>query len=996
VSFPSSRFVDLQKWIESVVKSDIDLLMIPLTSSSKKSPFKHQYISEKSGIPLPTLGYFIEPLAPILVEALKKKGWLVDGVPLLEQDIVRRLRLLLLNFKENKALLKTKDLVVKNSLNKRAIYGLLGGGTQVENSYPYAVKYYNEEFEPAVFELLEDNAIYDRSDYMTFAERKKSLKYRRGRGDLAKDISSFVEKFIDESDFKTLLKVQCQQSKGKDDCLLNLSWVARQINQLGDSDYQDTLGGSISAHYYALLPLEDKLKSEGVWIEGVNGISMNLINSLRLLLLEFENDPKLLKTPKLRAGKKISRRAMQRSFPSLINFNVTQACSSHPQVNHFWINTFEPHILASMNELNHFDSESYKTVKERIEMVDVEVIELAKEKSRMVTLYLNSDSHTYNEIRSNSLSDELLHLYAVSARGTKALDKSIHSSLIKYFSEQGVSADAHLPQILDEYSAIKFRVWLEDRVVSKSLGAQTAHGYIHVFQRMLQSYYDLDDIDKSNPFIRVGGFSGATRSTETYKPYVKEHRDLIANVLDEAINSVREQHFQEYEKSSVGETFVGSHSFGLPFESVLADKCSLQNLRWYFDNELNSTTVYRSHYNNLPKSDVKCLFWKAWQAYRKSNEDAPSSITAIYDGWAVPRPPNLHEIIPYYLKLLQVTGLNAESASNLTLDSYLESHPATGRPCIRYFKTRGEGNQEMPLDLFDADITWISKSQSKIVSSLITDILRLTQNIRNGAGKYRNHLFIYQNDLSVSTNKILSLAGSERGRVSKRANEVLGQFDGKWINQLVDKDGEVVKIITTRFRPSLVSELVDVGVSIREIQLILGHSAIQTTLKYLDGLDFNKIARTKIFEKLNEIYSNAFVPKKGFEPAKTEVEEGEIIFKTPLGGCKDIMNPPDFISKSIKSKSGACDKYNQCLRCSNVIITTSQLPQLFALQRDYLQAVTHQRIISTPYGGVIMDNLAVLEAILGDDSNFSRKELDEASRLSKYIESSIIIDGVIA
>ncbi|WP_202967036.1 hypothetical protein, partial [Aeromonas salmonicida] len=86
--------------------------------------------------------------------------------------------------------------------------------------------------------------------------------------------------------------------------------------------------------------------------------------------------------------------------------------------------------------------------------------------------------------------------------------------------------------------------------------------------------------------------------------------------------------------------------------------------------------------------------------------------------------------------------------------------------------------------------------------------------------------------------------------------------------------------------------------------------------------------------------------------------------------------------------------FNKCLSCNNVIITRSHLPDLFALYRDYTQVARNTRLMLTPHGKVIQDNIDILESILGERSEFSAKELEVAKRLSLNIESTILIDGV--
>ncbi|MNB96814.1 hypothetical protein D3C75_440290 [compost metagenome] len=51
--------------------------------------------------------------------------------------------------------------------------------------------------------------------------------------------------------------------------------------------------------------------------------------------------------------------------------------------------------------------------------------------------------------------------------------------------------------------------------------------------------------------------------------------------------------------------------------------------------------------------------------------------------------------------------------------------------------------------------------------------------------------------------------------------------------------------------------------------------------------------------------------------------------------------------------------------------------------------------MDTPYGFVVKENMSLLEGMLDPEtSDFSEGELHNAQRLSDYIETTILIDGV--
>ena len=75
-----------------------------------------------------------------------------------------------------------------------------------------------------------------------------------------------------------------------------------------------------------------------------------------------------------------------------------------------------------------------------------------------------------------------------------------------------------------------------------------------------------------------------------------------------------------------------------------------------------------------------------------------------------------------------------------------------------------------------------------------------------------------------------------------------------------------------------------------------------------------------------------------------------------------------------------------------MIITKTDLPKLFAMRRDYLIKIQNSRVIDTPFGHVIKSNLVLLNSILEPSmSEFGLEELDDAERLSLYVETTELI-----
>lgn len=322
----------------------------------------------------------------------------------------------------------------------------------------------------------------------------------------------------------------------------------------------------------------------------------------------------------------------------------------------------------------------------------------------------------------------------------------------------------------------------------------------------------------------------------------------------------------------------------------------------------------------------------------------------------------------------------------------------TGRPCLRYWKERSEGGKLMHLDIFKADITWLTTSQSYAVAQIFEDIKTLTAPMRGSAPEaVRDKLFIWQSSARVSFMAIKSFATAKDGALGV-AFAAYAKRKG-----LLDSAGQPLSLSPSRLRPSFISELVERDVPVREIQLILGHKHIETTLAYLDRMDFNHIARSKLDVALRELHESAAEafdqgPNNDDEANLIDVvnlEGPQVVFKTPLASCRNIFNPPEFIKKLSTYVPGSpCALYNMCLGCENVLLTASNLPELFAMERDYLMLKEVSRIMDTPYGRVVRENLALLEGILHSKSDFTPEELAEGRRLSEFVDTTVLVDGV--
>ncbi|MBD1564298.1 site-specific integrase [Vibrio sp. SA48] len=559
---------------------------------------------------------------------------------------------------------------------------------------------------------------------------------------------------------------------------------------------------------------------------------------------------------------------------------------------------------------------------------------------------------------------------------SKSAKDSLKDAYYKYssylMSYRG-SENLYIADFFNEYTVINYKAYLQQLVVDKKISPSYSNGLLSCLRKALDKTKHINQL-KLEPFLDAQGFD-SKRVTDRYRPFTEFERRCISDAIHSELNERREL-LKPYQESVDGHDPLDSNN------RVNWSLLNENNVKWLFENKLNQKIV-----NTRTEAPLEIAFIKSMSKLGRLHE--------VYARFGVNSLTNMDFILPYILRLAQVTGLNLESLIELQLDDYLEEHNITGKPCLRYWKERSTGEKEYQLDLvdlFDAKLTWLTIKQSSEVRKIFSEIKVLTKRIRDSApDEVKGYLFIYER-----------VSGGDVYRV--RFNSIyqsLQTFSEK--HNLRDSNNEAIQLNVARFRPTFVSEMIELGASIRDIQVLLGHSTIITTISYLDKLDFNKLARNKVKLKLELVHENALSNCKNHQDGNEKVEKGSdfngnVVFKTPLAACKNIFNPPDFIKKSKNYVAGTpCGNYNRCLGCDNIMISKVHLPELFAMQRDYTELNQRSRLSDTPYGQVIQENLFLLDEILNPGkSEFSKNDLEQAEKLSMHIDTSVVVDGVSA
>ncbi|EPM5527694.1 MULTISPECIES: site-specific integrase [Acinetobacter calcoaceticus/baumannii complex] len=566
----------------------------------------------------------------------------------------------------------------------------------------------------------------------------------------------------------------------------------------------------------------------------------------------------------------------------------------------------------------------------------------------------------------------------VISESSKSNYRNACNLFIEFLSELHGTKPFKIIEIFDEHILSRYHRYLQDKIINEKISSHHANTTLSSVRTSLNRLTQIRDIEYN--FFDVTGFD-TNRTTNVKKPFTKNERLQIIEAIDKGIADSRLS-LIPYKKTGIGKNPLDENS------ARIRGLSTLENARWLFENQLECKPV---HHNTAETSIEK--------AFLQIIADSDYGLMEIYKKWGVTVMVTVDLLIPYLLRLAQITGMNADSLLSLDIEDYLDCHPATSRPCLRYWKERSDGHKEYHLDLFKADLTWLTTSQALSVKLIFEEVTQLTKSFRHNIKDHtlKNRLFIYQSVSAKKHGRVSPLLGNE-GKNAKSLGNNLSKFVDKY--NLKSDDGKPLILTISRFRPTFVSELLDSGVSLREIQLLLGHSSIQTTIKYLDSLDFNSISRVKLNDKLHEIHQSTLneQTEKLSQKVKPKSDNKLILtFHTPLAECKNIFDPPEFVKKLSSYTPGTpCAQYNKCLSCDNVIITARNLPEIFALERDYTLLTEYTRVMDTPYGHVIRENLNLIKCITDPQlSDFSTVELEDGQRLAEYIETTILVDGAI-
>lgn len=582
---------------------------------------------------------------------------------------------------------------------------------------------------------------------------------------------------------------------------------------------------------------------------------------------------------------------------------------------------------------------------------------------------------------------QIFHLFAVASMATKS--ESGQRNFVEGFrfvsqhlKDVGFSGSEHALECIGPNYLPRLRNFLVEQRASGAIGSHSAHGIMACTRKMMKRALKIKGIGFTS-FVDVEGFD-TQRDTDEYRPYPAHIRDELQNACEREMQDTNRL-AADYVPFNGGSDPIDENG------NIRRGAGSLENARWIFENKLNCQRLSKTF------ADMNDPYEKG---FGQIISNASESIADIYKGWGVIYEYTSRLIAPYVIRLAQVTGLNADSLKTLDMNDFIEKHEITNRPYLRYWKERSDGEKFMHLDLMKADFTWLTVAQSVEIKKIFDDVTFLTRQIRKNADlSIKNRLFIYESRKNNEYRKVKTLEDSVV------LNVIMHKFAKD--HGLKNEKGEDLAISASRLRPSLVAALVDQGASIREIQVILGHKHLSTTVGYLDKLEFSKTAQKVVDEALQKIHkefvladgsgAEAFDAKRKTNiDAQNNPESPAVIIRTGLVECRNAYDPPPEIRKLPGFKEGnPCSLLNKCLSCRNCIITVSNLPDLFAMRRDYRAMMETSSVAQTPYGRIIRENLETLDSILTPSAQgFDEKQLEHAELLSEQILTSTLVEGM--
>ncbi len=540
----------------------------------------------------------------------------------------------------------------------------------------------------------------------------------------------------------------------------------------------------------------------------------------------------------------------------------------------------------------------------------------------------------------------------------------------------------YLKKHWDEFALLKVKTYIDTNNIKGTEGYLTSHtiaGHFSAIRHVIEEAVG-NKLTVANDIYITSGVQ-AVRETEQRSAYSKREMESITEILQKELRySYKVLKKEGYKKTGVGRDPRNHTKMGAAKEDGWG---CIENCRWYFENVLECKPVI-ADVDNKTKHQGFLAY-----APRKYFQEI-GGLPGIYKKWGVPPFMDSEVIMPLVAKLALETGLNTNALYDLNVHCYNDTHPLSGVPYIKYYKLRSGGEKEMHLnpDKNDKDlqIKQYRHNQAQIIKKTIEAVIELTKEIRrNAPDNIKRKLFLYESSSQAHLGKIGSITARTAhvwcAKIVKRHN-------------LQSDNGQRLIFNLSRFRPTRVTNLVEKGIDLFELQYEMGHADIRTTLNYIESNQLNYVAKRETKKALDNIFlNNSWAKEKSLTYATSRIEDENFIYKGLLCDCKNPFNPPKEV-KSLKNyvSGQACSRYNMCLFCENVLIFKKHLPLAWVYKRQ-IETSFSKKQGDLPNELFYKRTLDIIEHLFEPlESEFSEYDIEWAKRVAE--EMDVMIDPV--
>ncbi|SFE01077.1 hypothetical protein [Paracidovorax konjaci] len=356
-------------------------------------------------------------------------------------------------------------------------------------------------------------------------------------------------------------------------------------------------------------------------------------------------------------------------------------------------------------------------------------------------------------------------------------------------------------------------------------------------------------------------------------------------------------------------------------------------------------------------------------------------------------------IMPLTTELGVLAGLNVESLKLLEIDSFQDEHGLTGEPAIVFRKGRsGSGRrsdeQALHLSLLELEEVFLPGHVVKQVKTLFNIILALTSRIRHNApSEVARRLVIFEDVEATRREGQQVIVGLDpRGK----AGSWYARF--KREEGLTESLGKDFSFNISRCRPTLVTNMVLAGASLLELQTVLCHADIATSITYLDEHQLQPAFHREVSGAMDRMVRRskehqqaaAKMPRKYPAPLDTG-------FTETLSGCdcRDPCAPSENVRIATKHVEGTvCKFWNMCLFCDQAIVTEASLPRIMVYHQRVNSALESNSPAIRPREKLFKDVVTLIDGIIKEDVIFPRDVIEEA-RCKSVALDDVLVDQLI-